>query len=518
MNVAALLSSRAAACGGRAAIIDSSRGQRRTLTFAALDQAVARTSASLHTCGLRAGDCVLVLQPMSLELYCVLIAIFRLGLVAMFVDPSSGRRHLDSCCKMSPPKAFIGSAKAQLLRFISPALRRIPVKLWMGPLVRRALKNDQPPGGEISLHDCPSEAPALIRFTSGSTGEPKAAFRTHGFLLEQLHVIETNLNLRAGEVDIATMPMFVLPNLAAGVTSVIPSVNLRAPGRIDPLPLIREIQALKPDRITASPSLLERLADSCAKSSQTLVCFRHIYTGGAPVFPRLLDKLERMSPAAEIAAVYGSTEAEPIAHIRSREITNADRRIMETGGGLLAGFPVPEIHLRIVREDAPWLKGALSDAEFVACCLPAGAAGEVVVSGPHVQPGYLHGIGDEETKFRVKDSIWHRTGDAGRLDSSGRLWLLGRSSARIHDSRGTIYPFQVEAAVLLDPHIVRAALVGHRGKRVLALELSCTGQPPMLQAYANAEIDDVRIFSRLPLDKRHNAKIDYVELRRMLWE
>jgi acyl-CoA synthetase (AMP-forming)/AMP-acid ligase II len=345
---------------------------------------------------------------------------------------------------------------------------------------------------------------------------PKAAVRTHGFLLEQLRVIEANLQLQAGAVDLATMPMFILPNLAAGVTSVIPPVDLRAPGRIDPLPLIRQIQSLKPDRITAAPSLLERLADHCARTSQSLGSFRHIYTGGAPVFPRLMDKLKSMSPHAEIVAVFGSTEAEPIAHIRGSEITDEDKSMMETGGGLLAGLPVPEIQLRIVREERSWPKSVLTEMEFAERCLPPGVAGEVVVSGPHVQPGYLHGMGDEETKFRVADKVWHRTGDAGSLDPAGRLWLLGRSSAKIRDARGVIYPFQVESAVLLDPRIVRAALVSHQGKRVLAVELSHAGQVTEVQAYARAQIDEVRVLPRLPLDKRHNAKIDYVALQKLL--
>ena len=59
--------------------------------------------------------------------------------------------------------------------------------------------------------------------------------------------------------------------------------------------------------------------------------------------------------------------------------------------------------------------------------------GEIVVSGAHVGAGYVGGVGDAETKFRVGEVIWHRTGDAGYLDAHGRLWLLGRCSARIAD-------------------------------------------------------------------------------------
>ena len=69
---------------------------------------------------------------MSAELYVCLLALFRLRLVAMFLDPSAGREHIERCCELHRPKAFIGSAKAHLLRLVSHALRRIPRKFVIG--------------------------------------------------------------------------------------------------------------------------------------------------------------------------------------------------------------------------------------------------------------------------------------------------------------------------------------------------------------------------------------------------
>src|SRR6185503_8477337 len=100
------------------------------------------------------------------------------------------------------------------------------------------------------------------------------------------------------------------------------------------------------------------------------------------------------------------------------------------------------------------------------CCLESGEVGEIVVSGAHVLSGYLQGRGDEETKFRVDDAIWHRTGDAGWLDAQGRLWLLGRCAARIADERGTLWPFAVECAAQQNAAIRRAALVSDEGQRL----------------------------------------------------
>src|SRR5205807_7301209 len=109
-------------------------------------------------------------------------------------------------------------------------------------------------------------------------------------------------------------------------------------------------------------------------------------------------------------------------------------------------------------------------AEFEAECAERSSAGEIVVSGEHVLAGYLDREDDAETKFRVDGRVWHRTGDAGRLDGEGRLWLLGRCSAVVTDAKGTLYPFAVECAAQHQPGIRRAALLSRRGERLLAIE------------------------------------------------
>jgi len=514
VNIADLLTARAAASGEQAAVIDESGGRCRTLSFAELEQLVSRTAECLRAFGLRPGDPVLVLQPLSLELCVVLVAILRAGLVAVFIDPSAGLAHLDSCCRLTAPRAFIGSGKAHLLRFVSPGLRRIPMKWRTGTLVRRALATTRPTGNNPGSADLPPSAPALIRFTSGSTGAPKAAVRTHGFLVEQLRAIESNLHLEPGQIDLVTMPMFMLPNLAAGVTSIIPATDVRAPGRSDPVPLVRQIQERQVNRLTASPALFHRLADYCSQHGVYLDSLHRLDTGGAPVFPGLLDSLRRLAPQAEIVAVYGSTEAEPIALLRHDDISDADRQAMASGGGLLAGRPVPDLRVRLLREDTPPPGKPLTESGFAALAAPPGTPGEIVVSGPHVHPGQADVPGSDPSKIVVEDTVWHRTGDAGRFDETGRLWLLGRSCARIEDRRGVLHPFPLEAAVMTDGRVRHTALVAVHGRRLLVVQPSDPSHPPQVPEWVRSQVDEVRIMRHIPLDRRHNAKVDYVELRR----
>jgi acyl-CoA synthetase (AMP-forming)/AMP-acid ligase II len=471
--------------------------------------------------GLRPGEVVLVFQPMSGELYVALAALFRLGLTAMFLDPGQGRAHIEQCCAIQPPQGLIASAKAHLLRLVSPALRRIPHKFVIGPALPGATAWKQ--ASRLAPHPavlvCPPEAPALLTFTSGSTGQPKGALRSHGFLLAQHQALVESLALAPGQIELATMPIVTLANLAAGVTCLIPDVDLRAPGRIKPAPVVAQLQAEQVSGTVASPALLERLAAYCLERQIILTGLEKVFTGGAPVFPRLLTQLQYIAPQARVTAVYGSTEAEPIAKITYDQIKAGDILAMYRGRGLLAGHPVEAIQLRVIQDQWGTPLGPYSQAQFAGLSCPVGEVGEIVVTGDHVLKVYLHSQGEAETKFKVEDIIWHRTGDAGYLDETGRLWLLGRCAARIADGHGVLYPFAVECAVSSFPEVQRSALVQHKGRRVLAVQLrpdTWLDPAHLKETLAWTQLDEVRVYSRLPVDKRHNAKIDYPALFRML--
>jgi olefin beta-lactone synthetase len=520
MNLAHTLIEQARLRPGAAAIIDTYRSHSRTTTFAELDFAAARVARLLTNHGLQPGDAVLVFHPMSAELYVALLALFRLRLVAMFLDPSAGREHIERCCVMNPPKALIAGTKAHLLRLIVPALRRIPIKFVIGwPLpftIRWSAADRLEPLAEV--RDCDDDTPALLTFTSGSTGQPKGTVRSHGLLGAQYRALADSLALTAGDVDLATLPIVALANLGSGVTSLIPDADLRYPGAVAPAPIFAQIYAHRAATSVASPAFFECLIRG-APSAFTLPTFRKLFTGGAPVFPRLLDQMQTLAPNAEVVALYGSTEAEPIAHVSRREVTADDLKAMLAGKGLLAGLPVEEIRLRILRDQWGKPVGPYSAEAFAGDCCGVNGPGEIIVNGMHVVPGYLRGEGDEETKFRVDGAIWHRTGDAGYLDGHGRLWLLGRCIARIHDAHGDLYPFAAETAAYQDPRVRRAALVAHRGKRVLAVEMyeeTSADLDALRAALAWANLDEVRLCPHIPVDKRHNAKIDYPSLYRLL--
>jgi acyl-CoA synthetase (AMP-forming)/AMP-acid ligase II len=522
MNVVELIRGHAARHPTDVALIDVYDGKPRETTFRDLEQKAGRTATLLQQAGLRRGDLVLVFHAMSAELYVALAALWRLGLVAMFVDPSAGRLHIDRCCTQHRPRGMIASGKAHWLRLVSRELRRIPYKFSIGLQVpgAAALEAAEECGYDPCIEACRGDEAALISFTSGSTGDAKQAVRTHDFLLAQHRAIAGNLGLAAGDIELVALPIFVLANLASRVTSVIPNCNLRRPDAIDAAPLVAQIQRHRVARATAPPALYERLAEFCEERQIVLPGLRNVLTGGGPVSLRLMQRLQQLAPQAEVTAVYGSSEAEPICRISLHEMRPNDFLDVREGNGLLAGRPVPDIQLRIVEDQWGKKLAPRGANDFDRMCRPVGTAGEIVVSGEHVLNGYADSLADDENKFCVGPTRWHRMGDAGYMDALGRLWLVGRCAARVVDRHGALYPFGVETAALRFDFVRRTALVSLREKRVLAVELrrraARADLDRLVESLAFARVDAVRVIKRLPVDRRHNTKVDYAVLREML--
>ncbi len=506
MNLVSLLHQRAAEHPERAALVDRAGGRDRTMTYGELGGKVMEGAAGFAKLGLKRGDHILVFQPVSIELYVCLLSAFHAGIRVMLADPSAGREFLKNCCSRVPPDAYFGPWKAMALRLAVPCLRKIPLAISSGirfPGARSWSFTE----GKSKLVDLPDDEPALVTFTSGSTGIPKAAQRTHGFLLAQHRSLSRALEFEDGEVDLITLPVFVLANLASGLTSVLAATDLAKPGSPDATAILAQCERHRVTRCAASPAFFEGLL----ASRNGLPAFRKIFTGGAPVFNDLLARLSAARPQALVHSVYGSTEAEPIAHFPAEELVTEISEVTAKGGGLCAGESVPEIELRIIREQWGRPLGPLDESDFAETAVPPGEAGEIVVSGDHVLAGYLEGKGDGETKIKVGDIVWHRTGDAGKIDDEGRLWLLGRASERLSD--GT-YPFAIECAMRAAYPGKRFAVLEWKGGPTLVVE--GTPHRDLETKAASLGVRQVISLKAIPLDKRHNAKIDYPGLRKAL--
>ncbi|HEX5789731.1 MAG TPA: AMP-binding protein [Luteolibacter sp.] len=522
MNLVSLLVRRAAEHPHLPALVDPSGGRERVVDFAALHQRVQAGAAQLEALGLGRDSVILVFQPVSIELYEILLAAFHRGMKVMLADPSAGREFLEHCAQRLTPDALFGPWQAHAYSLAIPRLRRLRRRIitrgWFPGAT--SWRTDRKESG--SPFEVPDDHTALITFTSGSTGVPKAAVRSHGLLIAQYEALSRSLAMRTGEVDLITLPVFVLANLAAGMPSVLADTNLAKPGYPDAEAILVQCRKHRVTRCAASPAFFESLL----RCSDGLPDFQQVYTGGAPVTPDLLARLQQRLPQARIESVYGSSEAEPIAHFAAADWTDALRRITRLGGGLCAGPAVPEIELKILTDHWGRPLGPLDDAGLDALESPRGQAGEIIVTGAHVLPGYLEGIGDGETKIRVAGRIWHRTGDAGWIDEAGRVWLLGRCAAKLpaHPAPAGLpadalsYPLAVECALKEEFPMLRCAALAWQGRRVLVVESKDNSNdlPAIRSAAVALGLAHCVTLEALPLDRRHNAKIDYPALKQQL--
>ena len=508
-NIVARLVHRASIHPDRTAIAD----RRHRLTFAELADRTGRVAARLQAHGVGRGDHVVVFVPMSVDLYVTLLGTLRVGAVAVFVDAWADRRRLEAAVTAAAPAAFIGSRRAHLLRLLSGAVRRIPRAFTPAGLLR---------GGHARVPVVPlgDDAPALMTFTTGTTGRPKGAMRSHGFLVAQHQALMAHLQLRDTDIDMPTLPVFVLNNLAAGVTSIIPDADPRRPADIAPHRVFRQMRSESVTTSSGSPAFYERLAAWCEREGRQLP-LRALFTGGAPVLPPLATRL-RDAVAGTAHIVYGSTEAEPIAGITADEMVH----LAGQAAGVCVGLPVAHIALKLIRpDDGPITLGAGGWAEWE---VAPGEAGEIIVAGAHVLPGYANDP-DSERRNKIRDGevTWHRTGDAGRRDAAGRLWLLGRVRERVVRDGRTWWPLPAEVRALGVPGVTHAAYVGiddGGGAPAAVLCVECAsgaaGAMAVLvqDAVAPWPVDRVQVLRRIPRDPRHASKTDLEGLRKILGE
>lgn len=506
----------------RPALIMGEGAEEGAITFGDLWRRIDRASSGLRRLGLAPGDRAIVMIPMSIDLYVGMLAVLEMGAVAVFVDPWIGRRQIASFAAFATPRAWLGIPKSHLLRLTDARLRSIPFTVttgWrMGPLPgRHTLAELEAAEGDGEVQAVERDDPALITFTSGSSGEPKGANRTHRFLLAQHEALAHEFPAQEGDVDMPMFPVFALNNLASGVPSVVPAMDFRRVDQVDAGRVLAQMHRHGVTTCTASPPFFDRIAAEIV-AGRKRPALRRILTGGAPVSDAQLRDWRRAFPETEILVVYGSTEAEPVAHLTAEDRLSGNRF-----PGFCAGRPSERVRAKIVRiHDGPI---ELGPEGWTGWELPVGEIGELVVSGDHVcRDYYQNPKAVRENKIVDPDGkVWHRMGDTGSFDPEDRFWIAGRVHSTIRRGGLLVHPQLVEqAAKGEDPRVRRAAAVGlpdpKLGERVVVVietaeEQGLSEEITERLKSAGFPVDEISLTREpLPLDPRHNSKIDYAKL------
>ncbi|MDH5475865.1 MAG: AMP-binding protein, partial [Cyclobacteriaceae bacterium] len=408
---------------------------------------------------------------------------------------------LELCCKLADCKGFIGVFKARMFVIFSSELRAIPIKLNLRK--KSTEKIDITP---ISENDA-----ALITFTTGSTGTPKAANRTHGFLKAQFEALLDEIEPKYTDIDMPVLPIVLFVNLGVGCTSVIANFKMTKPESMNATAIATQIYENKVNRITASPFFIRKIAKHLKESKTELSGIEKIFTGGAPVFPDEAKLYREAFPNTITKIVYGSTEAEPISSIDANFLVN---RAGELKQGLPVGKPYHKAEIRIIRI----IKNAISvknEDTFQLLCAEDGEIGEIVVSGAHVLKQYYNNeVAFKENKIVVGNMVWHRTGDSGFM-KQGELFLTGRCKQLINIETGLISPFIIENQLQSIDGITMGTILYVDNKLILVIETSLSISQ-IEQHIAEIDYDVIKTIAKIPRDPRHNSKIDYEKLRRLV--
>lgn len=499
-------------------------------TYGELSRRAESLAVGLRGLGIGKGTLCSFMVPPCFDSLVLGVALWRIGAITVGIEPHShGLRRVARCLEQVGPEVFFGTPRAHAGRVAFGWGRKtIRTKVVVGPVAPPGMVTldsligepvDEPEPGDI----CPEDI-TIIAFTTGSTGDPKPTVLRQRNFGNVVSMVKQQWGFQEGDevVDMPTFPMFWIIGLSVGGTVVVPPMDftMHGPGDADPARIIRTIKDCRVSSMFASPALLENLSSYAISKGETIPNLRRIVAGGAEIQGPLFEAVRSvLEPDAEMYSDYGATEALPVAEIAGATVVEETWTRTVEGAGVCAGNTLRGVELRIIEvDDGPIT--SIADARE----LPQGEIGEIIVRSPHISENYYQSpSADADNKIPGQPWPWHRIGDLGYVDDDGRLWLCGRKSHRVVVPQGTIYTLRTEPIFNALDGIHRTALIGvsYDGRTVPTIcverdrdtTLSAAQIEAMVMDAVGAHestrlIERVVLMDRLPVDQRHNAKID----------
>ena len=506
-------------------------GGPRRVSWRLLARRVRELAVGFSAFGIRAGDRVSLLVPPGADLTAILYACLRIGAVPVVADAGLGVRGLTRAVRGTWPDHIIGALPGLTLarslswpgqRFSTAALPRVSrtaldVTASLGEVAtvgRELLSRGEP----VPAAPHP-ESVAAILFTSGSTGPAKGVVYRHEQLSALCRVLGGQYGIEVGTPLVAGFAPFALLGPALGATSVTPDMNVTSPKSLTAKAVAEAIAAAGESSVVfLSPAALTNVVATASAldddARNALDSVRVFLSAGAPVAPSLLAAAGALMPNAVPHTPYGMTEA----LLLTDATLDTIRASVGTDAGVCVGSPVAGVSIRIgPLDDAGLSTGALTEQP--------GVTGEIVVSAPHLKDGYDRlWLTDLEAARDTPGPRWHRTGDVGRLDAEGHLFIEGRLPHVIVTAEGVLTPVAIEQRIERISEIAKAAAVGvgPRGTQQLvaiietvpsaAVGLATPGLCALVRTAAGHPVAAVITVPKLPTDIRHNSKIDRARL------
>jgi long-chain acyl-CoA synthetase len=411
-----------------------------TWSYGQLRTRVGEARAGLRDLGVEPGDRVAIAVPNNSLFVVAYLALLGVGAVAVPLNPDSPPAELEAELAAVGAKLTIAApAGADAARAVDRSGAVVDRLLVLDPTGTGAAPD---PGGDVrgGLVPIVDRAPgdlAVLMFTAGTAGAPKAAALTHGNLLANLEQVQRHPGraLNASDVALGVLPMFHIfgLNVMLGLT-LHAGACLVLVERFDPVATLETATAYGVTVVAGAPPMFAAWAEIRGAGGGELARVRLAISGASALPAEVADSFERRF-GVPLWQGYGLTEAAPVV---TSPVVEGERRRGSVG------VPVPGLEVRLVDVDG---EDVLE-----------GDPGEIWVRGPNVFAGYWQD--PEATAAVLTPDGWLRTGDIAVADADGYLWLVDRSKDLVIVSGFNVYPAEVEAVLLEHPGIVEAAVVG----------------------------------------------------------
>lgn len=387
----------------------------------------------LVACGVRAGDRVMVVGENGKEMVQALFACSLLGAWMVGLNPRLSAREVTTIRDHAQPALSLylsGMSTASAEHAASLECQEAAPTLWgAGNLWRSHRDTAEPEAGPEA------DAVATLIYTSGTTGAPKAVMVPHRGLVHFARISAESRRLSADDISYAALPLSHIFGIATVLlASVYAGASLVVRRRFDPNDVLQALVHPGLTMLQGVPTMFTRLLEVCTTPTEA-PRLRCLYAGGSALDPTLKQRVEALF-GLPMQHGYGITEYAGSMFITPLDTPRAD---------CSAGYAVEGVELHIGELEQPML--------------PTNESGPIYIRGPGVMVGYYRD--PEQTAATLLPGGWLCTGDLGRVDAEGALFITGRTKDMIIRSGFNVYPLEVEAIINTYPGIKLSAVVGH---------------------------------------------------------
>lgn len=428
----AQLEAHARAAPQRVALVD---GARR-IGYAQLWEQCLAFAHALRERGLAPGERVGIVLPNRAEAVVALYGTWLAGGIAVPLNVQARERDLSpwlAHCGAQHVVHEAGHADALAALRAQPAAP-VTWPLEPGEPIVSRLPVPEMPAGTCAPQDPAS--PALILYTSGTTGDPKGVTLSHANLLANAQAVAAYLQLVASDSVLGMLPFYYAYGASVLHTHLLRGARVViASNQLFPHALMQAVSHERVTGLSGVPSTFALLLERLDLAAYDLSALRYLTQAGGAMTQALAARLRAALPGPRLFVMYGQTEA-------TSRLTWLPPEMLDAKPGSV-GVPIEGVRLRIVREDG---SPAAHDEE-----------GEVEACGPGVMLGYWNA---PDATAAVLREGWLRTGDLGRIDADGFLYLAGRRSDMIKTGAHRVHPGDIEEAIAELPAVSEVAVVG----------------------------------------------------------